>query len=157
MKRRRREWISEKSLKKRWVVLSSSCIVWEGDHFLVRYFVFCVVRRILLASSFSVLFFFFSPKPGLCGGDTSLLFSVAKKGLREVSAQSTGLVGDREMKEERRDVRGKWKRKDRRYSKVKVITEPDPLQSITAQRTGDGITSLKIQRGRHKEVLIVHS
>lgn len=37
-----------------------------------------MVRRLLLASS-SSFFVFFSPKPGLRGGDKSLLFSVAKR------------------------------------------------------------------------------
>jgi len=61
---------------------------------------------------------------------------VLQKGLREVSAESTGLQGEK-VKEEEDRVKGARRRrggmrvKERRYSKVKVITEPDTLQSIT--------------------------
>lgn len=126
-----------------------------------------VVRRLLLACSSSDFFFlffllysvFFSPKPGLRGGDKWLLFSVAKKGLRELSAESTGLVGREgggwglERQGWGGVVSGKEKKRGREA--VKSRSSPKQINSNQLDGTGDGIASLKIQEGQNVNVTVV--
>lgn len=102
-----------------------SCLICCGEktpsHFFIFFFVF--------------FFFFFSPKPGLREGDKSLLFSVAKRTTGGFSRIYRPGGRGKEKKEDRgRDCVGEERRKDRRYCKVKVTTEPDQLQSITQDR-----------------------
>lgn len=122
----------------------------------------CLIRCGEKTSRFFIfffVFFFFSPKPGLRGGKISRCFSVLQKGLRDVSAESTGLVvveGGRGADERRRRGKrarrgggggamcGKERRRDRRYREVKVITETRSMAN-QLHRTGDGVASLKIQ------------
>lgn len=99
-----------------------------------------MVRRIFLASS-SSFFVFFSPKPGLRGGDKSLLFSVAKRttgafsriyrpGGRGRGKQGWGGVV--------------WGRMEKRNG-IKSRSSLNQINRNQLHRTGDGIASLKIQ------------
>lgn len=93
-----------------------------------------------------------------------MLFSVAKKGLRELSAESTGLVG-REGRREGVGGRGVGetgmgrvgvgKREKRGREAVKSRTSPKQINSNQLDGTGDGIASLKIQEGRNVNVTVV--
>lgn len=87
-------------------------------------------------SRFSIFFFvfFFSPKPGLRGGDKVVAFQCCKQDYRRFQ-QNLQAWREREEKKRRmrRGICG-GKTGGKRYCKVKVITEADRLRSITQDR-----------------------
>lgn len=96
-----------------------------------------MVRRLLLSSSSSILFFFFvfcSPKPGLRGGDKSLLFSVAKKGLQEVFSRIYRPGEKDERGEEREKPDRDRMEKSKNKGESKSSPSQDGVQSITQDR-----------------------
>jgi len=128
-------------------VLHSSCA--GGDYVYFCEFDF-VVRRLLPAaasSSFSSLI-----SLGRVGRKV-VAFQCCKKGLWEVSAESTGLVeeetGDRRRTdggEEKRDREQKWvgKKGEKTGDTVESRSSLSKINCNQLHRTGDGITSLKI-------------
>lgn len=117
-----------------------------------------MARRLLLASSS-----FSSSSSSLlslgCVGEISRCFSVLQKGLWEVSAESTGLVGEEKTgeegwgvvrEEERKIIRGGkeecvGKKGEKIGDTVKSRSSLRQINGNQLQRTGDGIASLKIQ------------
>lgn len=94
-----------------------------------------------------------------------MLFSVAKKErLRQLSAESTGLVGEGvgggEVREGGGGGRGEGEERGggegrRRRDAVKSRSSAGQINSNQLHRTGDGIASLKIEGGRKLNVTVV--